>query len=296
MNRSSSPRYSNAIPWFVRLADRWVRSGWPAGHRSVELLSRLGLLNRSCPHTTPAGGKFWISLDTAGLIGSDFFVQYERRALDAFAMAVDEMEVPPILIDCGAETGLYTRLLLERTTRFNRIVAIEPNPRAVSMLELNFGQISVAYEILEMGAGDRRMIGSLTLPEYDRKEASLFLTANSEGDVIVAPLDELVDERNLPVALKVDVEGAELEVLYGAEEVLRTAPSFVVQFEAHGSIWQRTGVCPFECLRFLQSIRDIRWSVFDERQDTEIDIMSMERPFFQQLPPDRFFDVVARSI
>lgn len=113
------------------------------------------------------------------------------------------------------------------------------------------------------------------------------------GSVEITSLDEVLPKTNANenLVLKIDVEGFELDVLLGAEQLLRSAPVFVVAFEAHPDVVARTGVDPIECLRFLAGLRPCRFLLAEA---PEIQL-TVERPFFDQVPGGQILNVIAVS-
>ncbi len=63
------------------------------------------------------------------------------------------------------------------------------------------------------------------------------------------------------VAIKIDVEGGELDVLRGCECTIRHASHCVLTLEVHPRVYSRTGVSPAACMTFLESIRPFRFFV-----------------------------------
>jgi hypothetical protein len=100
-------------------------------------------------------------------------------------------------IDIGADHGEYTLFFLRRTDA-ERILAFEPNPEALPLLRENLKLNSVA--------------------ESDRLELST--AAVGEGDSAgKVGLDSLAGSMQLPCFIKMDVDGAEAEVLKGAAKL-----------------------------------------------------------------------------
>jgi FkbM family methyltransferase len=149
----------------------------------------------------------------------------------SFLLAV----LPPdgVFVDVGANLGYFTVLASRRLTA-GRVIAVEPSPTNLACLDQNLRvngatNVTVVAQPLWSVAGKR-----LELRVVDRFN----LGANSV--VGLGPVDAIVESTTLDRVicaneldridvLKVDVEGAELEVLRGAERCLRDVrPRFVV--------------------------------------------------------------------
>jgi len=97
-------------------------------------------------------------------------------------------------IDIGADSGEYTLFFLRRTNAA-RVLAFEPNPEALPLLQENLKLNSLA--------------------ESSRLELSRAMVGDSDGASKVS-LDSLVGSMQLPCFIKMDVDGAEAEILKGA--------------------------------------------------------------------------------
>jgi FkbM family methyltransferase len=132
-------------------------------------------------------------------------------------------------VDAGASIGFVT---VRAARRADRVVAVEPHPVRFAYLERNVklnGLTNVTCVNCALGAGR----GTLTMFDLDPTlgphpvDISTSPGRGSRFDVDVRALDDLVSE---PVTmLKVDVEGAELEVLRGARNLLATRPLVYVE-------------------------------------------------------------------
>jgi hypothetical protein len=97
-------------------------------------------------------------------------------------------------IDIGADRGEYTLFFLMRT-KATRVLAFEPNPESLPLLQENLKLNSVV--------------------EANRLEISTAMVGDSDGASKVR-LDSLVGSIQLPCFIKMDVDGAEAEILKGA--------------------------------------------------------------------------------
>ena len=134
--------------------------------------------------------------------------------------------------DVGANNGVYTHALAKRGAL---VEAFEPQPECVAVLQAyasrrRLRNVQVHPVALSATAG----IGTLHLPRGSSSSPSASLRATADTDValevILEPLDsfELFDL----AFVKIDVEGAELDVLGGAAETLkRCRPLLFVEIE-----------------------------------------------------------------
>jgi FkbM family methyltransferase len=142
-----------------------------------------------------------------------------------------------IACDIGANKGSFI-YWLSRWVRNGRVIAFEPQPDLARHLTdicrvIRLCNVKVEAKAVYSHSGDQ----DLFLPEGHQPGASLHhkaLEAQSFTtlSVPVVSLDEYFDENDKVTLLKIDVEGAELEVLKGAERILRQhAPLLVFECE-----------------------------------------------------------------
>jgi hypothetical protein len=127
-------------------------------------------------------------------------------------------------IDIGAADGEYTLFLL-KSTDASKIYSFEPDPnmaaRLCSNLRLNHGL------------------------ELERLQISTkFVGRSSSGDIVC--LDALAEDISCPCLIKIDVDGAEAEILAGASTI-KTMPDIRWLIETHSEKLERS------CVNSLQS-------------------------------------------
>lgn len=141
-----------------------------------------------------------------------FFPQfYEREEL---AMLASRMPPSPIVVDLGANVGLFTMMIAQLRPSLSGL-AIEPNPACVSRLRFHLEANGLAdkMQVAAAAAGDVPGIFSLTVPADNLGGASLNgdLTTGSQVNVPVRLLLDMITEAGLQRIdlLKADVEGFE---------------------------------------------------------------------------------------
>jgi FkbM family methyltransferase len=147
-------------------------------------------------------------------------------------------------VDVGANIGYYTLLAARAVGAQGRVHAFEPNAAVRQRLETNvalnqLGNIQVHGQAVARASGEVRFYAS-ALPENDGI-SSIFPGDGraSEGAVVPAvSLDDfegrLTSGGGRPIdLLKIDVEGAEIEVFEGGRRVLGAGRAPALLFEAH---------------------------------------------------------------
>lgn len=248
----------------------------------------------AAPFELDDGSVLYLPLLWPGLLTGRGLASYEPDAIACFAAAVRASAAPVTLIDCGADTGVFARLIAAQAHNIATVVAFEPNPLPFQLLKMNLGTFAAAdprCAAVSSQAGE----AVLVLDAAKDDSHAGFITTGAPGGlrVPVQTVDQLAIDPASAIALKIDVEGEERAVLQGAEQTLRRAPAFVVQFEAHPDVAKRTGLDPGQCLAFLQSLGAEEWTAFCERTRETVTTLSPDKPFFDQVDPNEIYDVVA---
>jgi FkbM family methyltransferase len=164
-----------------------------------------------------------------------------------------------VLVDCGADIGTFSALVCSQTSHVARVIAFEPNPDVTEFLNHNLSQLRVPSEAITKAVSCFEGTGRLDVPHYDHSDHSRFLVPG-DGSLEVVMIDSL-GVRSGDVAIKIDVEGGELEVLNGAAETISSVRKCVISLEAHPRVVKRTKRDPIECLKFLQSLRPFNFVI-----------------------------------
>jgi FkbM family methyltransferase len=170
--------------------------------------------------STPMG-QFWT-------VRGDRFLKFTlgEQKLEIYDSGDVAVKSGDVVLDCGANVGVFTRTALERGARL--VVAIEPAPGTVECLRRNFekeiagGRVIVVPkgvwdhpDVLELAEGDdgNTTGDSFVLGRGQKKKVMASLTTI---DILAAELGlQRVD------FIKMDIEGAEKAALRGAAETIR---------------------------------------------------------------------------
>jgi FkbM family methyltransferase len=157
--------------------------------------------------------------------------------------------------DIGAHIGLMTAIAAKCVGPEGRVRAFEPMPsnraRLLRTLELNgLGQVAVS----PAAVADRSGVATL----HQHAETSMWSLARgtAEGGITVdcVTLDELFLElrAEIPVLVKIDAEGAELEILRGGQKLItQTDAAFIVELHTPDLFDQAEELLPGRVLEMV---------------------------------------------
>jgi FkbM family methyltransferase len=159
------------------------------------------------------------------------------------------------IADVGANQGIYT-LFFSNLVPSGRIYAFEPDPALFASLKENV-QENAAKNVVLFNAAAASQPGKLLLRPglFNRGDNQIVQRERGEPGTIqvdAIPLDQAIPSLKLDL-LKIDVQGFEVEVLKGAQELFRTNPdlAILIEFWPHGL--RQAGSRPEELLDLLQS-------------------------------------------
>lgn len=211
-------------------------------------------------------------------------------------------------LDVGANIGLTTLPI----ARIPGVAchAFEPDPESFGYLSRNVARHGVTGNVtlhplalfdragtlpLAVAAanrGDNRLAASGTDPASDTG-------ARRTVDVRLARLDDVLDVASLrrPIAVKVDTQGAEPQVVAGGTRLLAEASLLALEFWPHGM--RGTGGDPAALIAFLEARFGSGFVVAGERDaaagwEPIASVAERLRRFLRQSPGRRYLDVFAR--
>jgi FkbM family methyltransferase len=158
-------------------------------------------------------------------------VDHEEDVLEQFSPKIGD-----IVIDVGAAFGFYTILASRMVGQRGRVVAIEPQPDCYEMLNKNI-KLNKLVNIVTLNYAVSSKKTTLKLfSSYSTIQERAGESMESYIEVSADTLDNLlrsvgIDQVNW---IKIDVEGAEYEVLKGAKEILSASKDISILVEVHG--------------------------------------------------------------
>jgi FkbM family methyltransferase len=165
-----------------------------------------------------------------------------------------------ILIDIGANFGLHTLYAAKLLRNEGRVFAFEPVASNLNLLEkhIALNGLNESITVVSKAVSNSQETSlSFYLPS---EEMTVTASFNRTGENLLkievenTRLDDYWESVNLPIKLiKIDVEGAELEVLRGAEKVLKKWHPILVM-EVHGFALPDFGSTIQDLTNFLMNL------------------------------------------
>jgi FkbM family methyltransferase len=249
------PTISGA-PFLLRVARSMSRAHLRGAGVLTRLLLRLGMLNVVAQYELNHI-KFAVPLYRLAWDFKDV-KNYEASYVGAFSKALAPCG-KVTLFDCGADIGTFSALLCSGTDRIGRVIAFEPNAAAREFLKQNLANLDIDVEMIASAVGSFEGRGQLESPKSDPSDHARFFVPGN-GPIHVTTIDS-VGVVGGDIAMKLDLEGGEVDALKGAKRTIAAARHCVVGFEASPAVKERTGRDPVHCLEFLESIRAFKFVV-----------------------------------
>ncbi len=200
--------------------------GWLSHQRNEELIT---LLHRGCFEAAEQA-FFWLYL----------------RPGDCF-------------IDCGAHIGLFSAIASQATKGKIDLIAVEADPKTFSYLKENVERAGLESATLVNAAVWNRP-GKIGFVDAGFGKAAYSHVAFDDStatlkDVQTVTLDEIVSAVSIPqiTLIKIDVEGAEPEVLSGGAQVIAEKRCPLIMIEFTEANLARRGVTSIQLARQLKS-------------------------------------------
>lgn len=189
-------------------------------------------------------------------------VTRNRRDMDNLRLVAAAVLKPDSnCIDVGAHEGSF---LVEavRVAPLGRHIAYEPLPHLASELAARFPTVDVRPHAVSDRAGRATFVHVRSRPEMSGLRTRSYPTAEEldEIEVELEALDEALPNGYVPDLIKIDVEGAEFQVLRGARETIgRHRPVVVFEHGLGGA--DHYGTSPGDVYRLL--CHELGMRIFD---------------------------------
>jgi FkbM family methyltransferase len=160
-----------------------------------------------------------------------------------------------IVIDCGAYIGLYSIICSKLCGDQGLVVSIEPEPNNFGMLQRNIKENRLNnIRLFNIALADRECYVEFFVPKVSASGSTFYNDhlekqeiKYSKTKVKTTTFDSLIKSlnvKNVDIA-KIDVEGAELSVLYGARESLQNSVINKLVIEVHKTVVESRKIIQF---------------------------------------------------
>ena len=173
-------------------------------------------------HWETPRGRYWIPS------GNDYGLPFNlsEQANAIYGVGEQAVRANDIVLDCGANVGVYTRAALDAGAKL--VVAIEPAPENLECLRRNFAAEVTAGRVIiyEKGVWDKDDFLTINVAPGNQAADSFVISTKEFQTGQRLPLttiDKLTAELKLERVdyIKMDIEGAERRAILGARETLR---------------------------------------------------------------------------
>lgn len=170
----------------------------------------------------------------------------------------NEISEGDVVIDVGANIGYYTLIFAQLVGKSGTVISFEPEPKNFSILKKNVEINNYKNVILEQKIVSRKNeISKLFLAESGIVGHHTNSSKNSKNFIEIESitLDDYTKKLNLSNKIKfikIDVEGAEPNVLYGAENILKENSKLKIFTEFNREIIKKYNLDPDEMLSLLE--------------------------------------------
>jgi FkbM family methyltransferase len=214
------------------------------------------------PRTIRVGpATVYLNPDDPVISGALTLGVYER---DEIAYFRSRFAADMTFIDVGANVGLYSALALSTHGFRGRVLALEPHGESRLYLQKTIEANGGAAQICELAASDRP--GTLTLYQNPENKGDNRVYADPllrGGESISADtLDNIGRRYGITSAhfIKIDVQGAEAQVLRGAKELIAASSDCVLMTE----FWPYgLARCGGDGLAYLQLLQELGFRLYE---------------------------------
>jgi FkbM family methyltransferase len=207
-------------------------------------------------------------------VGSDILTFDEVIKQQVYRNILPKLEQCETVIDLGANIGLAS-LYFARHYPSCRLFAVEPNPDTYRMLTTNLRQLiengRCRTEKAAVWGSEKPLVADRSkAPEhysaFTTKEAAP--EANAEGTMMGLPIQKIINNSGFTKVdlLKVDIEGAEVELFKGNVSWLGCVNSIAIEF--HGDSRK-------QC-RFDEIMRNYQFQIYDQDSHTVLAVRNRE--------------------
>jgi FkbM family methyltransferase len=223
-----------------------------------------------------------------------------------FCDVLNSLNTPFTLLDLGADIGTVSSLVAVHCANLKNVVAFEPNPKSFDVLSANLDNFTQPATCVQAAVSNFNGFASFHADSDRLNDHEGYIDSNIEshveskgaGDTLVTSLDNWQAMEKAPddfslektLALKIDVEGQEIQLLLGAQELIKSAHKVIILIEVHPQVLARTKHTPDDLFAAAEQCRDFDWIV-PLYENTPV---NRSLSFFEQVPVGQY-DIIGIS-
>ncbi|PKG93078.1 FkbM family methyltransferase [Paraglaciecola sp. MB-3u-78] len=212
-----------------------------------------------------------------------------------FCNLLTELEKPFTFFDLGADIGTVSSLVATHCNNLKNVIAFEPNTKSFEVLAVNLENIRQSSMCINAAVSDFEGFATFHADSERLNDHEGYIDNSGEGDTKVTSLDiwsakqtDISIEET--IALKIDVEGQEIQAVLGAKSLIKNAKKVIILIEIHPDVLARTNNTPDDLFAITEQIRHVDWIV-PLYNNTPI---NRNLPFFEQMPVGQY-DIIGIS-
>lgn len=138
------------------------------------------------------------------------------------------LSIGDVVLECGAHHGVTTVLFAKAVGNKGKIIAFEPNPFNIKVINRNIELNGLKnVKVVNKAIGDKE--GSARFSYFSN--SSLQMGRLGTYPIDITTIDCYLSEK--PTMLKIDVEGYDVEALQGARKVLKSSPKIALEIHTN---------------------------------------------------------------
>jgi FkbM family methyltransferase len=236
------------------------------------------LLRLSPSEVTVEGAKLYLNPSDPVLTPSVALGIYENYEQEVFRQFC---KPGAVVVDIGANVGLYTAIAATRVGSSGRVISIEPHPESYGLLQRTIHTNGWSWvKAFNLALGDRRRQVDLFLTDENKADSRIYDVTGERGKITVqmTDLDSLLMENQIEVVelLKMDTQGAEAMAFRGMQRTLAKSPEVTIFTEFWPWGIEKTGESAAD---FLRDLKRVGFTIkeIDEGKRQIIDVADVEQ-------------------
>jgi FkbM family methyltransferase len=201
-------------------------------------------------------------------------------------------------VDVGANMGYFSLLAADVVGPRGSVVALEPSPQTRQKLDRHIARnqaANVRVVAAAAGSGSGR-VPFFRAPWNDAESSTVRRPdLEVETEVRIAPLAELIrpDELRSLRLIKIDVEGAEVDVFAGLEPLFRRAPDAELVIEVHPEALAEQGRSSEDLVDRAEALGLAPyWLPVDFSEEAHLEPPEVSRPVAGRPPGDHLVHLI----